>query len=403
MNRESGLYKNGKRWWLLVKPIVGENVPRSTGTEDLRLANRIAIMLSEFREDRALQPWLTRAASGVVTLSVLYDHRSRGTLDVLAAQLEAATVVDTDIDPLVEKWITEHLVGRSISEGLRRDYERQIRTFIPEGVRFPRSSFTEDTLKAILNGLTDARSKLPLTGSTKRRYIAPLRLFYRYARKRVAGDPIENPFEEADWLPENNPARTTHWDHATALKVLDDMSGAAQAKMTLIFGTGMELGASQELNDLHLREWKSRLVTAPGTKNESRRDRTVYVDRWAWERVAFLKAMLTQPMSEVELRNAFYEAQVRQGIILEPTKSKSGKKLWKTVNPHTIHDARHSYCYTRLLGDDGEPRQSVKFCSHQLGHGSEQMVMLIYGKCNMEERIKQLELAEAREEGRRQG
>ena len=388
MNRETGLYKNGSRWWILVKPIAGANVARSTGTEDLKLANRIAVMLQELAEDRSLQPWLSRAASGLVTLAVLYDHRSRGTLGQLANDLDAGAVVDTDLDPLVEKWLTEHVSGRSIAAGTRADYERQIRAFIPAGARFPRSSFTEDNLKRILNGLTDERSGLPLTGSTKRRYIAPLRLFYRYARKRVAGAPLENPFEDADWLPANNPARTTYWDHETVIKVLDKMCGCARAKMTLVFGTGIELGAGREINDMHLRDWKSRVIIAPGTKNDSRRDRSVFVDRWAWERLQFSREMLVVKMSDKDLREAFYEAQVAAGIIAAPAKSKAGKKLWKAVKAHWIHDARHSYCFNRILGLDGEPQQNVKFCSHQLGHGSEQMVMHIYGKCNMEERIR---------------
>lgn len=407
MNRHTGLYKNGRLWWILVKPVVGERKARSTGTDDLRLANRIAIMLEELREDRSLQPWLNRAASGLVTLASLYDHRSRGKLDDLARALEAPANADPDLEPWVARWIEEHVAGRSISAGSKDDYERQIRAFIPAGEPFPRSKFTEDNLKSILNGLVDARSKLPLTGSTKRRYIAPLRLFYRYARKRV---PLtENPFEEADWLPENNPARTMKWDHERTLLVLSKMHGAAKLAMTTIFGSGMELGAAQSLcgDDLGSQLVGGRgVITAHGTKTDDRRDRDIFVNKWAWDEIRWLKnrgrELLWPEFAEddTRLRDAFYQAQVDAKLIDEPPRSKSGKRLWKKVSPHTIHDARHTYCFVRLLGLDGEPRETVKFCSNNLGHGSEQMVQQIYGKLNIGEIVRQLELEEARAAGR---
>jgi len=205
------------------------------------------------------------------------------------------------------------------------------------------------------------------------------------------GDPLENPFEDADWLPENNPARTTYWDHETVLKVLDEMYGSARSKMTLIFGTGMELGAAQELNDMHLRDWKSRIVIAPGTKNEFpsrplglRRQLGVESARFSPRGPVACRRSATRicesSSTPLRLRRASSKRRRRA--------RRAGKKLWKAVKPHTIHDARHSYCFNRILGLDGEPKQDLKFCAHQLGHGSEQMVMHIYAKANMEERIR---------------
>jgi integrase len=139
-----------------------------------------------------------------------------------------------------------------------------------------------------------------------------------------------------------------------------------------------------------------------GTKNDSRRNRTVFVDRWAWPVVqSYAKRFM--PRAKLfpsigdgkRLREAFYEAQVTAGLIDDAALSKSGKKLWKAVSPHTLHDARHTYCYCRMLGLDGEARESTKFCSHQLGHGSEQMVNQIYAKANLEARIRQLAAEEA--------
>jgi integrase len=89
---------------------------------------------------------------------------------------------------------------------------------------------------------------------------------------------------------------------------------------------------------------------------------------------------------------------VKAELVAEPAKSeRTGKRLWGEVDGlHTVHDARHTYCYVRMLGDDGEPRQDIKFCSAQLGHADEQMVMRIYNKTNLAQRLRLLELKEAR-------
>lgn len=397
--REQGLFKNGDRWWLRVRALDRPVVRRSTGTGDLRLANRIAQMCKAMSDHRPHHYWLTKAADGDVSLDVLYARYSEGTLNQWQDDIEAPKEEDPDLEPWVTKWIAK-LSERDISAELRRDYERQIRTFIPAGERFPRSLFNEDKLAEILHSLTDPRSKLPLTGSTKRRYLAPLRLFYRYARKRV---PLtENPFEDADWIPSNNPPRMRYWDHETRLDVLSRIEDEeCRVAATLLFGTGIELGPLPEMVGADINQ--DRTVVVRGTKNDARRSRTVFVDRWAWSVVQKYARSFT-PRAHLfpnigdgkRVREAVYEAQVSAGLIDKPKVSKkSGKKLWKAVDPHTLHDARHTYCYCRLLGLDGEARESTKFCAHQLGHGSEQMVNQIYAKANLEARIRQLAAEEA--------
>ena len=214
----------------------------------------------------------------------------------------------------------------------------------------------------------------------------------------------DNPFEDEEWIPSNNPPRSKYWDHETRKLVLSKMEDEElRVAATLILGTGIELGPLPEMTASAINS--DRTVFVQGTKNDSRRDRTVFVDRWAWKVVQgyaknFLpRAKLFPTIGDGKrLREAFYCAQLAAGLIDKPKVSPSGKKLWKAVSPHTLHDARHTYCYCRLLGLDGEPRESTKFCAHQLGHGSEQMVNQIYGKANLEERIRQL----AAEEMRRQ-
>jgi integrase len=402
----TSLFKNGTRWWLRLPG--GHRT--STGTTDDRLARRVADMVDDFAADRRMSRWLTRVAEGVTTLGSLYENHSRGNLERLEAALDAAAINDAALEPLVGKWIAERIrPATDLREKTKREYERQIRYFLPAGVTFRASAFNEDVLAGLIGELVDDQGE-PLSGSTKRRYIAPLRLFYRYARKRVTIP--SNPFDDADWLPANNPPRVKYWAHTQVLAVLAEMDGAARAAMTLMFGSGIELGALNAMEKRHVLESLPDgrgLIIAPGSKTDARRDRTIYVDAWAWETVRAYAA--GRPKGKLfdfqscggNLRDAFYAAQVAAGATEAPPRSEAnGVLLWGRVEPHTIHDARHSYCYARLLGDDGEPRQSTKFCSHQLGHTTEQMVMQIYGKCNMDERIRRLEITEARNEGHKE-
>ena len=396
IERAKGLYKNGSRWWMRV---LGE--PRSTGTTDLVLANRIAAMVVEMSDSIGVpREWIEKVAAGDVSLAELYAHRAAGTLHELKAKLDAAVAGERDpnIEPFVAKWASEHLPNVDISDRMRRTYVKQVRALIPEGHRFRASQFNEETLKKALRSLAKPRSGEPLTGSAKRRYVAAWRLFWRYVRKHVKG--LDNPFDDADWLPANGAPRMRWWDHDTRLAVLAKLDGEAKVAMTLVLGSGMELGALYAMQGRHVN--RDRTVVAPGTKNSYRRDRTIFVDRWAWDAVAeYAKGKRpSEPLftiPEKALRLAFYEAQVAAGLIEQPTdKDGAGKWRWKLVDPHTIHDCRHTYCINRLLGMDGEPRQSLKFCAMQLGHADEQMVMKIYSKANIDERLRMIELAEAR-------
>lgn len=399
IERARGLYKNGSRWWMRVN-----GKPCSTGTADLVTANRIVAMVDELKDGNgSAREWLERVVRGDVSLAELYAHRSGGTLHTLAESLKTKGALDSDpdLDPVAQAWITTHLPTLDVGQPTKEEYARQIRALIPEGKRFPASTFTEDTLKKALHSLTDARTGSPLSGSTRRNYSVAWKLFWKFAKKRVEGLPA--PFADTDWVPSHGSPRSTWWDHATVQKVLNCMEGEYKVAMTLVFGTGMELGAllAMEGRDVG----SDRTVVAHGSKNDFREDRTIFVDAWAWKTVRDYaatkgpreKLFTTLGFDGKLLRYAFYDAQLKCGLVNAPEKSKvTGLPLWGKADAHTIHDARHTYCINRLLGLDGEPRQSLKYCAMQLGHADEQMVMRIYSKANIEQRLRMIELAEAR-------
>lgn len=390
MPKTTGLYKNGRFWWVRVRVPGQPPVPRSTGTENVKLASSIRNMVESMRHERGTLDLLRLAASGKIPLPDLYDYYATGTLGTLREKLDAAGTDDPDVEPWVAKWDAEHLAIKGLNANTRADYVRHVRALLPAGVKVRRSALTEDAVKAALLALRDPRGGGELASGTRHHYVASWRLFFKYARRRV---PMPNPLEDADWLPSNSAPRSTYWDHPQVLSVLAQMRGQARDAMAIVFGTGMELGAVMALKGGDV--GRDKTLVAHGTKNESRAGRTVIVSAWAWvfvPRFTLPNAPLFTITSDA-IRDEFYAAQVAAGVIDVPPRSETGGKLWKQVRPHTIHDARHTYAITKALGLDGEPRQSVKYVAHQLGHADEQMVLRIYGKTNVEERARLLDIS----------
>jgi integrase len=394
LTRERGIYLNGSRWWVrsFRSPQSQTTKPISTGTSDLKSANRIAQMCDQLVENRPNWDLLEMVVQGELTLERLYTHFAAGTMhqlrDLRAAEKVAAS--DVALAASVDEW-ARHLENVDIQATTRAEYIREVETLT---AGLTRTGWTEAEIQKRLHAL-------PVSGSTKRRYIAALKLFYKWAKKRVG---LVNVFEDADWIPANNPPRTTFWEFEKVGRVISrEMHGEAQAMMYTVFGSGIELGALLAMMAQDVGKSSERTIIARGTKTDFRRERTIFVDQWAWPVVA-TRAKLMLPRTPLwtlnakQLREEFYGAQVKAGFVAAPRVNKAtGKKLWGEVEGlHTIHDARHSWVLNRLLGLDGEPRQSTKYCAANLGHADEQMVMKVYSKANVEQRLRLLELAEAR-------
>lgn len=418
-----GLYHNGARIWVRTVRAPGTQVskPLSTGTTDVARANRIKRWLDDAQDQPKLHEWLALAVAGEVTLDRLYTHAAAGTLADLRKQLETSKAAEKDADlrPWVDEWVKTRLAESDVDETTRGNYERQVRFFIPSETPLPKSKFTEDYVEARLAELKGARHdrNAKASSGTRRRYLVALQQFVRYARRKVPLDfnPLENA-EEADWWPKNGSARSTHWEHDRVLKVLSHMAGDEREAMALIFGSGIELGALLDLKGAHIGKTLDDgrgTIVAPGSKNEFREDRTIFVDAWAWK-IFEPRTRLLMPKASVfnynvanggkELRDAFYAAQVAAGLIERPaTNPKTRKLLWGRVKPHTIHDARHSYAVNRSLGLDGEEPQDASFIANQLGHADETMVLRVYKKANVKERLRLIQQQQAKKAAKAAG
>jgi hypothetical protein len=430
--REQGLYLNGKRWWVrsVRSPLTGVVRPLSTGTDDLSRANTVARAVRGLTENRNLWPWLDLAVKGEVSLDTLTTHFSASTLHQLRAERDAVTATqdasaaDPDIEPWVKRWDEEHQSVRvatgAITQERRELALRYVRAFIPEGVPFRRSQFSEEEIKRRMAALRNPKNGLPLAGATLRKYVDALQLFYKFVRKPHRAAITVNPFDDADWVPANSDPRAVAWELTQAEATLDHIDDAeAKAFCALALGAGVELGGILALKGRDVGpgggesgRWVTVHATTKG-KNTSREQRKVFVRKWAWDRfIGYARSIAPTASLWVKIkpvnrgrdvRDVFYKAQMAAGLIDAPPVNKAtGKRLWKSVNPHHIHDARHTYINITALGLDGERRLSPKEQSHNLGHADETMVIKIYGKLGLEQRVRLIELAEERAAGKRE-
>lgn len=421
-----GLFQRGSRWWIrwVRSPLSRQARALSTGTDNPELAGAIAAMVQAWSDDGSerQREWLDRAVRGEVSLLELYTRAKRGELDALGAELRAAAR-ERDLDAVVEEWIAQDLATRKDCRARTlAEYQRYVRYFIPAGARFPASRLTEQYVRDRLAALRGARADASraVSGGTQRNYLVGLQQFVRYALRRhvLADDPLAFAFGKHGWAAKRR-ARAVYYEFPVIRSVLAHVEDAeARAALALIFGSGIECGGLLNQRRMHIRDTMPDgrgTVIVPGRdssrshddrKNEFRSERTIFVDAWAWAIVKpYVDALPSLPRAPLwswspatkgkRLREIFYRAQVAAGVLEEPPRSARGNPRWDAVQPHTLHDARHSYCVNRSLGLDGEPARSAAFCAAQLGHSTEQMVHTIYKKAGIEERVRTLQLAEA--------
>lgn len=306
----------------------------STGTADRKVAKDVEAMVKRFRAQRrwdVLEPVVTKQ----VTLAQVYDAYTRGTLDTLLADLR-----DVDLDPLVTEW----------AQRANAKYVTQVRTFIPEGQRFPASRFRRRDLSVFLAGLACA-------DPTKNRYRAALSVFGKWLVEREVLD--TNPLRDVAAFKERDP-RMVWMPWKDAQRVADAAPEPFRTLFALMAATGMELGAALRLTTA---DADGGTIHARGSKTVWR-NRVVRVEPWG--RPYLTRAIrgklgavaLFPGINQDDARRAFRHAQKAAGLA-----------------GHRIHDLRHTYAVNALK--QGYKPHVVAF---QLGHKDATMVLRCYGR-----------------------
>jgi hypothetical protein len=223
MTHETKLFLNGARWWLRLPAPSATRSRQSTGTSDKKLAERIAGMV-----DNIPKHFILRVERGEVTLAELYDHWVACTLNALVASLDAAAVVDVDLDAHLASWHTEK--ARSKKGAASADmYLRQITTLYPSGTPFVLSAFTRREVRSRIDALK-------VDSPTKNRYKAAVSSFAKYL---VLYDVLDTNFcRDIEGWGEND-ARCVYYLRAHVQQLLEKLP----ARYAYIAALGVGFGA----------------------------------------------------------------------------------------------------------------------------------------------------------------
>jgi integrase len=336
---------NGDWYWIRVRRSDRRLVQVSTGTRDRRTATAIGRMVSEL-EDRGERAVLDAVAD-----------RRRSLLDVFASYRDDARLADfkgalddTDIEPLVATWHAE-LVREGC--GSAEKYLTQVRTFIIEGTRFPRSQFRRKAIAEHLAGLG-------VSGSTCNRYRSALMQFATWLVEREVIE--HNPVRDVRATREN-PPRMVYYSPSEVRSLIERLEGPYQAFEAIMAGTGMERQAVLRLRRRDI-DFDAQTVHARGGKTEWRDRVCVVTEPWTW------------PYIEGHARTFTPNALLFDGLSYEVALARHYDACTAAKLPRsTLHDHRHTYAVT--LRQRGVADVLI---ARQLGHHDTVLVARNYGR-----------------------
>lgn len=341
----STVFLRGTTWHVGVPTRTGW-CKRSTGTRDKNLARSMARMMDDLGP-RGKRAWvfLDAVAANTLAPADLFDAYTIGDLEGLQARLQ-----DVDLETEVPRWraATQSRVALDTIE----HYDLYVRSLVPEGARFPRSSLTHERLIHWL-------ASREVGPSTKRKYHAAMSSYCEYLKS--VGILERNPMREIR-APSPSPARMRYLDLTDVKRLIDAQQPKFGVLSAFLHGTGMEVSTAIALKrrdvDLPRRE-----IRARGTKTRTR-DRIVKVAEWAWPIVEKHVALLTP------------NAPLFPGISRWTASDKHREACAALdIEDYQLKDSRHTYAVRAIRA--GAPFEVV---AQQLGHADTTMVVRVYGR-----------------------
>ncbi len=354
--------------WYVAVPTRSGSVKRSTGTTDKSTAKAMARMLDDLKQRRQWAALDPLARAGGFTIKQLFDAYSMNAVDAFLSRRE-----EPDLTDLLTGW--QAWLADRVKPDTARHYLVQLRTLMPEGKPFYRSELTAPAVAQWLNVRTRLVQKrpqaakgsrrkvdpspVPVTGSTKRKYLAAVQSFAKYLLQ--IGTLATNPLHEVE-APRQGTPRAVALDLRDVLRTVEAAEGPSRPLYAILYGAGVEISAALACTERDV-DLRSRELRAPGTKTHSR-DRVVRVADWAWPHLL---------------------GHVKK--LLPGERLFAGLDRWKVGDHHTallqrlelphhrLHDARHFYAVRAIRA--GTPYELV---ARQLGHADVAMVAKVYGR-----------------------
>ena len=279
--------RNARDAWFVAVPTPHGRVKRSTGTGHKPTAKAMERMLVALGP-KGQRAWdlLERVMKGSLTLGTLYDAYIHNDLDGLRARLE-----DADLGHQVDGW--QAWLTDRVSADTRLHYLAHLRTLIPADKPYPRSQLTAPVVAkwlATRTGLAQKRKRAakgsrraedrlgrPISGATKRKYLAAVQSFATYLIE--IGVLASNPLRDVQAPPPGKP-RAIEIPLADVLRIVENAPAPYPALFALLYGAGVEISAALACIESDV-DTDRREVRARGTKAHTR-DRIVRVAEWAW-------------------------------------------------------------------------------------------------------------------------
>lgn len=346
-------FLRGRWFWARVPRLGLPGIQRPLGTADRSVAESVCSFLRVLRERR--ESFLLDAiVDGKVTIGAAFDAYRENRLETFIAETREGRR-DEDLEPYVAKWQRELERRRNPSAESRAKYLKQVRTFIPEGERFPRSRLTPKSIKAWLAGL-DVHAP--------NRYRAALSSFASFL---VEEEVVPfNPVAQVKATKEAEP-RCRYLDQVEARKLIDALAGTARVYHALAMATGLERQAMGRLRRRDV-DLERMTVLARATK-KAHRARTVTVyDRWLWAWTIFARDLERRALLPDALVFADASLDTYYRVLMAACKAIG-------VEDYHPHDHRHTWAVQALR--DGLAIQTV---ASQLGHRDAVMTLRVYGR-----------------------
>jgi len=347
-------FRRGKWYWARIPRIGKAGRQRSLGVNSRDVAQLICAMLETLRGRRE-SFLLDELAEKRVGFGPVLDAFNESRLDQFIKDLREGRA-DEDLEPYVAKWQAEMARIGKPTAPTRAKYLGQVRTFLPERIARPRSTFTKRTVRTWLAGLGVASTN---------RYRAALSSFAEYL---VEEEVIAfNPVRQVKAIVEPDP-RLRYLDQDEARRLLAAITDArARAYQALAAATGMERQALGRLLRRDI-DMSARTAYARGTKKKHRQRTVSVYSRWEWAFDHVAKYLASHPM----LPDAKVFAGLSHDVAYRALKD-ACKAIG--VEDYTTHDWRHTWSVQALR--DGV---SINTIAHQLGHVDPVMTLQVYGR-----------------------
>lgn len=319
-----------------------------TGTSSKQLAGKVEAMWETLAVEHRAWDILNRVLGGTLAIGTLYDRWQDAKQNIAALRRH---LEDVDVMAHLPEFLEKQ--ARHVKADSLAHTKAHIEAILPATLH--RSRITTDLLTAALHGYPGRRN-------TIRKAHSSLSVFFAYLTD-VKGLFEANPMDRVE-RPEVEKSPIMFYDMAAVERIVGwQPTPERRVLMAVQYGTAMDLSTTLTLTRADVWDMR-REIRAAGTKWHTR-DRVVRVADWAWP-------ILEEYVADLLPTARLFPASWNRWTVSDWHRE-TVKALELPVYP--LRNARHHWAVRALRA--GAPLSVVQ---HQLGHGSPQLTLTVYGR-----------------------